>query len=822
MSSTRALIAQSHPYMVKVQAGAILDREGSKGCLPAISPHPVALEPSFRPIHEIADLFSPTTEPPYILEVPPNEQDLIRQSICISPEHGLSWHRSEMFIRQLSKVRSPVGIEVVGGGNGASLTLLCHKEDEPLVSTAFRGAFAQCALSPQAASPLASLLMSEPLDLAFLDYYTPPPYSHLLTPPDSLKTSPYESLAAALSQFIDNTAGFYQVLLQPVRATHNWHANVQALLDLEFRIKLMSGATPILNYAQQSPSGDLRGMAHEVETKAHNDKPFFAMAMRIGVLGGGDDAGKRLSSLSTFTNLFQHGGRPINTLSHNDYNGILSPGEIRTMLRLGLAHRAGFLVNSWEATGPLHIPSPADLTTHIVLHEAIEPLAPRNDALFTGTLIGTCTSAGHNLPVCVPDEIETRHGHLLGRPHTGKSTLIKSMALSKIRKGASVVVLDPYGDLAKDMLSLIPDDAVERTIYLDPGDREWVPIWNPLTPIPGQDAFRLANDLVAAIKNIVRTGWGDRLGHLLRNAFVAMTERQGYSLRDVADLLRAKSPESDRLRREILETTENEAVRRFWQNDFEGYRKDDITAPQHKLSALLLSGTVSLMLSQSESRLNLREIMDSAKVLIVNLASLASDVKQILGSFMLSLLHLSALGRADIPPEQRQPCFVYCDEAHLFLTDALENLILKTRKFALRFTLAHQCLSQFDDKKIDALSSVGWTVIFNVDSRDASFLRKDLRGLVDVDDILALKKGEAIARIDTDVVRIKTPEPLAPLERNNRDRIIAQSHALYCRPAEEVREAIHRRDAAASRRTTANSIAVPDVSATELTYAEFP
>ena len=49
-------------------------------------------------------------------------------------------------------------------------------------------------------------------------------------------------------------------------------------------------------YAQQSPSGDLRQMAWEVENKAHNDKPFFAMALRVAVIGGDNNGQELLSS----------------------------------------------------------------------------------------------------------------------------------------------------------------------------------------------------------------------------------------------------------------------------------------------------------------------------------------------------------------------------------------------------------------------------------------------------------------------------------------------------------------------------------------------
>lgn len=91
----------------------------------------------------------------------------------------------------------------------------------------------------------------------------------------------------ALANLEPATVGLYQVLLQPVSPDHNWHHNVQRLLDLEFTFKLMTGCQPPQRYQQQMPSGDLRHMATDTETKAHNDKPFFATALRVAVIGAG-------------------------------------------------------------------------------------------------------------------------------------------------------------------------------------------------------------------------------------------------------------------------------------------------------------------------------------------------------------------------------------------------------------------------------------------------------------------------------------------------------------------------------------------------------
>jgi len=80
-----------------------------------------------------------------------------------------------------------------------------------------------------------------------------------------------------------------------------------------------------------------------------------------------------------------------------------------------------------------------------------------------------------------------------------------------------------------------------------------------------------------------------------------------------------------------------------------------------------------------------------------------------------------------------------------------------------------------------------------VDARDAGVLPKDLRAMVQVDDLIVLGLGEAVARIRTQVVRIKTSPPKEIPEPNHREEILERSHRLYYRPAHQVKRMLARR-----------------------------
>ena len=283
--------------------------------------------------------------------------------------------------------------------------------------------------------------------------------------------------------------------------------------------------------------------------------------------------------------------------------------------------------------------------------------------------------------------------------------------------------------------------------------------------------------------------------HLLRNMIYSLCHLEKGTFLDISNLLRNKSEESRILRREIIKVIDNEVVRQFWLHDYENYRKDDLGPPRNKLSKLLVSNSISLMLSQPDSLFNFREIMDNGMILLVDLSSIGSKVRGILGCFILSLLHLTALSRSSIPIQDRKQFHIHCDEAHRFMTDSLEDLIAETRKYGVSLSLAHQYMSQFGKRKTDAFSSVGSTIIFNVDSRDANYLTKDLQKKVKVEDLVSLQVGETIARIGTEIVRFKTNPPLPIPGKNFRKQIIEDSHRRYYRSATEIQKWIrHRND----------------------------
>lgn len=72
------------------------------------------------------------------------------------------------------------------------------------------------------------------------------------------------------------------------------------------------------------------------------------------------------------------------------------------------------------------------------------------------------------------------HMYILGKTGTGKSTLIKNLAISDIKAGNGFALIDPHGDLAEDILNYVPIERMKDVIYFNPQDLEYPIAFNPL------------------------------------------------------------------------------------------------------------------------------------------------------------------------------------------------------------------------------------------------------------------------------------------------------------------------------------------------------
>lgn len=788
------MILRARPQMFAQQLAGMLHTEIAKGCEPDISPHPVPIEPPYSPLEAIGRSAA-GTQPSQPANPVWDAERSMRLRIWISPEEPFNWDRSELWLKQMASLPHRVVFQITGNGSQESkqieLSLVCHVNDAPTVVTAFESHFGMCEVTLAQTDPLDSLDDQAWRFLAFREFFPPPPYSHNLTTHDELHVSPLGSFLTAMRNVTPPTLAFYQCIFQPVHPEHNWHENVALLLDIEYVVKLHNSPSGAARMMQQTPSGDLRQMASDVKSKAHNDKPFFAATVRVGLVGEESQLHAWLPVLSSAMNVFQHGGRPLRFVSDRDYERRITRGQIKEMILTGASHRPGFLINSRELAGFVHIFPTSIARPRDIPVEVLPSLPMRHDRLAQGTVIGVCRYAGKDLPVCVPDNIRRLSTHSVASHGMGKSVLGANMFLQDIERHGSMYI-DAHGDTIKEILQRIRQPLWHRTVYFNPGDSEYVPLWNPMRLPPGGDISRLAGDVVSIIRRVSKD-WGDRLDYLIRFGAIGLQHLPNTCVMDLYNLVRHRSAESKQFSKQVLGAVKDEAVSHFFARDFDhDYSKGEVQAPKHKLAKLLAGGTVSLMLSQVESLIDFYLAMEEKQILLVDLSDLDADMIELLGPLILLSAFMAARGRSKTAASQRVPFSVFVDEAHLYVaSDAIEKLTSEARKFGIHLYLAHQYLKQFSAGKVDALGTVGTTIIGRVDESDSHVLARTLQGLVKADDLMTLSPYEMVARIGADVARIRTLD--LPEALHDGREIVAESRRRYCRRAAEVRHSIAQR-----------------------------
>ena len=377
------------------------------------------------------------------------------------------------------------------------------------------------------------------------------------------------------------------------------------------------------------------------------------------------------------------------------------------------------------------------------------------------------------------------HMYVIGKTGTGKSTLIANMIISDIREGRGVALIDPHGDLAERVLDFVPKERIDDVIYFNPGDLEYPIAFNPLEQSSPHAHHLVTSGLISVFKKIWPDFWGPRLEHILRHAIFTLLEYPGATLLDLPRLLTNKD-----FRYMVLKLVTNQQVREFWFSEFEKYsawlRSEAISPILNKVGQFLTSLPLRNIVGQPENTFNLREVMDSGKILIVNLAKgqIGEDNCALLGAMLVTKIQLAALSRADGPEEKRKSFYLYVDEVHNFFTLSFAGILSEARKYGLSLVLAHQYLDQLDDEMRAAiLGNVGTLMAFRVGAEDAKYLAREFYPVFTEADLVNLPNHRIYLKLMIDGV---TSRPFSAvtlaaseIEESFKEDIIEESRKRY-------------------------------------------
>lgn len=358
------------------------------------------------------------------------------------------------------------------------------------------------------------------------------------------------------------------------------------------------------------------------------------------------------------------------------------------------------------------------------------------------TPIGVTDFRGEHRLFGIKDSDRLGHLYTLGKTGVGKSTLLLNMAVTDIKRGKGVGVIDPHGDLAMTLLNYIPPDRLADVIYFNPADTTSVIPFNPLSAVPAERQHLAVAGLIATFRRLWSENWGPRLEHILRNSLFLLLATGHATLLDIQPLLTDKS-----YRQSLLRTITNSRLLSFWYGEFEQYspffRAEVVASILNKIGLLHLSPPLYQTLREHSNTWTIQNVMNSRKILIANLAKgdLGEDASSLVGSLLIHALQLGALERTKQAEADRVPFYLYVDEAHSFLTLSMVDILSEARKFGLSLFLTHQYLEQLPEKLQAAVfGNVGTLIAFGMGANDAAVFAKEFYPRITAADLVQLPR----------------------------------------------------------------------------------
>ncbi len=380
-----------------------------------------------------------------------------------------------------------------------------------------------------------------------------------------------------------------------------------------------------------------------------------------------------------------------------------------------------------------------------------------------------------------------KHVYLMGKTGAGKSTLIANMAIDDIRKDRGIGIIDPHGDLTEIILDYIPKRRMQDVIYLEPFDTERVFSLNVLEVHNNQQKDLIASGIVSIFNKIYKDSWGPRLEYILRNVILTLLEIPDATLVDVLSLL-----SDEGYRKRVLPGVQDQVIRNFWEREFaqmpDKLKAEAVSPIQNKVGQFVSSKMIRNIIGNPKSSINLQEIMDEGKILLLNLSQgkLGEDNASLLGAMIITQIQLAAMNRSFMKEEDRKDFFLYVDEFQNFATSSFTKILSEARKYRLSLTLANQYMGQLEEEVQDAVfGNVGTLISFVVGATDAELLTLEFAEIYTQADLVSLGKYEIVLKLCIDgMTSMPFPAktlPLPALKNDNREKIIQLSKEKYGR-----------------------------------------
>lgn len=464
------------------------------------------------------------------------------------------------------------------------------------------------------------------------------------------------------------------------------------------------------------------------------------------------------------------------------------------------------ILNAVELATLFHFPDQQSTPTSQVSRQMSKQVDGPRNMPDEGLLLGYNVFRSVKKPVRLALGDRQRHMYAVGQTGTGKSTFLENLALQDMLNGDGFAFIDPHGDTAEKLISMVPKERTEDVIYFSPADMAY-PMGLNLFEYnnPDQKDFLIQETLnmLQKLYDPTHQGiMGPRYEHIFRNAALAvMADPEGGTFVDIPKLFR----DPQFLKQKLQHVTDN-TVLEFWQKEYPASQRSSDAGEVtswfvSKFGAFLSNEMMRNIIGQTKSAFDLRDIMDNKKILIVNLSKgRTGDLNsKLLGMIFVMKFQAAAMSRANIPEKDRVDFALYVDEFQNFSTDSFATIMSEARKYRLNLIVANQFTTQLTPEIRDAVfGNMGTIVSFRIGQPDVEAITKYFQPTFDDDDLLRIPNHNAIVRtliggVPTNPFSMATLPPLGNPNMQLAEALKQLSGAKYGKPRAVVEKEVFAR-----------------------------
>lgn len=413
------------------------------------------------------------------------------------------------------------------------------------------------------------------------------------------------------------------------------------------------------------------------------------------------------------------------------------------------------ILNSVELASIYHLPEQSAIPTSSVERQLVKQVDGPAKLATEGLFLGTNEYRGNKKPIYLQEKDRRRHMYVIGQTGMGKSVFLENLAFQDMCDGRGFAFIDPHGDAVEAILKRVPEERIDDVIYFDPADIEHPVGMNMFEYTTEDQKDFIVQEGISMLQSLFdpqnQGFFGPRGQHMFRNAaLLLMSDPAGATFIDIPQCF--TDPE---FVKQKLKYVTDKAVYDYWTKEFPASQKSNdagevITWFSSKWGPFIANTIMRNTLGQVKSGFNIREIMDTKKIFLVNLSKgrLGDINANLLGMIFVMKFQQAAMSRQDIPEDQRQDFCLYVDEFQNFATDSFESILSEARKYRLNLIVANQFMTQLTEKIREALlGNVGTIVCGRIGVTDAELMVKAFTPTFTAEDLTKTPNFAAVTKV---------------------------------------------------------------------------